>query len=241
VHVDLFWLALGLPFPSPVGEVADQFFLLRVDADGGLAPVQELLCHFAQVPELVVPVWVTGTFVLLGGSLQRVAEPPEQAPNAIGRDLVALTHKVLGQLVGRLGGPAQQRHRVAPGLRVDQPVQVFQYPWLHFGYCFPPRPWRSLAGVGLHACSDIGLGLDDGVAAHACGFGHSCLVPHHLGRCPRQHVALALVQVRQHRFEEARELFASDLHIIIILRAIYSAVDPKPPTCPFSTLKRPEP
>ena len=177
-----------------------------------------------------------GALFLLGRGLQRVAEPLQEPPDAIGRYLVALTGKFLGQLVGRLGSPPQQRRRVAAGLWVDQQVEVLQYPGLGLGYRLLARSWGTLALLGLHARGDLGLSLYHRVAAHPRPFGNSRLVAEHLGRGPCQHPALPLVQVGQHQVEEPREPLGIDLHSLIILRAVYSAVDPNCPDERFAVV-----
>ncbi len=48
----------------------------------------------------------------------------------------------------------------------------------------------------------------------------------HFGHCPRYHPALALVEMGQRYAEESREPLPGDLHMVTLLRAYYSAVDP---------------
>ena len=87
MHADLLGLALRPPFPSVVLEVADQFLLLRVDADDRQARLEEASPGQLDVAELAVPVRVrrAGEPLLVGP--QREAEPfqePADGPSAAG-------------------------------------------------------------------------------------------------------------------------------------------------------------
>jgi len=49
----------------------------------------------------------------------------------------------------------------------------------------------------------------------------------HLRHRPRHHPALTLVEMGQGHVEESREPLPADLHMLTLLRAYYSAADPK--------------
>ena len=117
-------VALGLPLPALVGQVADHLLLLGVHADHRLARPQVLLGLLVEVAELAVAVGMLGALDLLGGGLQRVAHRHASSfATVLGADRVALRGQLVGQLAGRLAGPPQRRLRIAPGGRLDQRVQ----------------------------------------------------------------------------------------------------------------------
>ena len=83
--------------------------------------------------------------------------------------------QVLGQTCGGLRRPAQERHRVATGVGMDQFVESGEQIGLGLGARLHsctriPYPIRRL-DARLH----FRHGLDDGVAAHAGSFDHQCL------------------------------------------------------------------
>jgi hypothetical protein len=98
------------------------------------------------------------------------------------------------------------------------------------GILVPGGSWRIFKrspSLGwLDARRHLGLGLDHRVPAHPRRLRHRALIAHQLRRRPRHHPALPPVQMGKQTAEESREPFDADLHIFILYRAIYSAVDP---------------
>jgi len=221
VDLDPFGLALRRPFGAPVGVVADQFLLLGVHADHRLAVVGEGDGHVVQVAELGVTVGVLAALGDLGIGLQRVAQLVQQPQHRARRHLEAFAQQFRGQLGGGLRRPAQQRHRVAPGLGMDQLVQGFEQPGLLLGQRLVATAGSTQAVGGLHSRCHLCHRLDDGVAAHARRLRHRRLATtaRQLRRRPGHHPALALIQVRQDHIEEPREPFGRDLHTVTVLRA----------------------
>ena len=73
MDVDLLGLPLRLPFPPAVLEGPDQFLLLGVDGDHGLARCQKRFDLVVEVVELRIPVRMLVPFQRLGRRLQAVA------------------------------------------------------------------------------------------------------------------------------------------------------------------------
>src|SRR5919109_2466910 len=63
VHIDLYWFSFRKPQSPLILVVADQFFLLGINRDNGVARFKELRCSLADMLKLRVPVRVTGSFL----------------------------------------------------------------------------------------------------------------------------------------------------------------------------------
>jgi hypothetical protein len=81
-----------------------------------------LLGLLVDVPELRVPVGVLSAFLGLEGALQRVPLLLEQPADGVVGDLEPLPGKRVGELAGRLAGPAQRRLGIPTRVRVNQLV-----------------------------------------------------------------------------------------------------------------------
>jgi hypothetical protein len=130
MDVDPLRLTRELPFPAAVGEAPDQLLLLGVHNHHRLPGGQMGLGLLVQIAELGVPVGVPGALQGLDRALQPGALLLEQPPDGVVADRMALGGKRLGQLPGGPASPAQGTPRVAPGVRVDQPVQRLQQAWI---------------------------------------------------------------------------------------------------------------
>jgi len=97
----------GLVLDPAVRILADQFFLLRVDADHRLAVGNEASRSGVQVLELGISVRMIGQFFGLRRCLQREPESFQQAPDGVVGHGESFGHQFLGQLRRRLGGPSQ--------------------------------------------------------------------------------------------------------------------------------------
>ena len=124
MDADLFGATLGLPLPSAVLEVADQFLLLGVHRDDRLAPPLIRLDPSVDVLELGVAVGMAAAFPGLAVGLEAVTELAQQSADRPGTDCVTLAAQLNGQLGGTLAGPAQWRLGVATGRRLDQRLQA---------------------------------------------------------------------------------------------------------------------
>jgi len=120
-----------------------------------------------QVGELGVPVKMRGALLLLGGRLQAVAERLQDPPDGVVGDLEALCDKGIGEVARRLGGPAQQRHRIAAGVGMHDLVQRLDQSGLLVDERTVTTAQSTQAFGGLDAGGDLAFGLDDSVAAHA--------------------------------------------------------------------------
>ena len=120
----------------------------------------------------------------------------------------------LGQLARRLQGPAQRRHRIAPGVGFHQVVQVGEKRGIGVLQSGPPPtlstypPRRRLLGVE-------GLGpVDDRVARHPRRRRHCGQAPvtEQPGDTSRKQPALLLIQVLAHELEEPAQALLVQLH-----------------------------
>ena len=105
--------APGLP---AVGEEADEFLFLRIDADHRLHGGYVLCTLVVEVSELG-PVDVDFSFDLLRVALQVESLPLKQVRHCPGRDPVPRPIEFVGRGPGGLCGPAQRRHRIPTLLR----------------------------------------------------------------------------------------------------------------------------
>ena len=214
-------LACGVEFASAVGELAHQLFLLGVHGDHRLVLLHEPADLFVEVDELEVSIGMGGTLLLLGGSLERVAERLEDPPDRVIGDLVALAHQLGGQLARRLRRPAHVRHRIAPSLGMDQLIEGFCQSGLLVLGLDVTTTGRPLPIRGLDPFAHFAFCLDHRVAAHARALGHRCLATasERLGHGAGHHPALEFVQMRLNHLEESRELISTGLHQTILHRA----------------------
>jgi hypothetical protein len=116
-----------------------------------------------EVAELGIPVGVLGALEGLDVGLQAEPFPPQQSAHRRGRDRMALSGELLGQVPQRLGRPPQRRHRVTALVRLDQRQQGRDERRVLPGsrLASPTRPAdtagreRRLAGLQLeHALAD---------------------------------------------------------------------------------------
>jgi len=126
MHAHFLGIALRPPFPAGVLEVADQFFLLRVDADHRLVLYQGGLNRIVDELELGVAVWIVGALAGLAIGLQAELLPLQQFANDRVADLVAELFQFGGQPAQALAGPAQRRHWIAARARLDERVQILK-------------------------------------------------------------------------------------------------------------------
>jgi hypothetical protein len=115
VHPDRLGLALGAQLTASVLEIADQFLLLGVDRDGGLACGLERLHLGVDIPELRIAaaeqrsqrVRMVHAFPGLAVGLQ--AKP--QAPQQPSHQLLAGAEAALGQGTGQTALAAADQHQ----------------------------------------------------------------------------------------------------------------------------------
>ena len=130
-------LAAGRPWAAIPGRAflnspTFSFFLVSTLITGSAAVLMGLDL-LVDVPELRVPVRVLRSLDRLGVALQ--AEPllAEQVSHGVRTDPVALAGQLRRQVPGRLRGPPQRRHRIAPLLRLDQGQQRRAQPGIQVG------------------------------------------------------------------------------------------------------------
>src|SRR5262245_65491344 len=93
----LFWLPLGLVFAPAIGEVPDQFLLLRIDGDDRLPPTLKRLDLLIDVLKLRIAIGVGCPLLRLARALQTVTQPLQQLRNLGVTDSMTLAVTLIGQ------------------------------------------------------------------------------------------------------------------------------------------------
>ena len=134
--------------------MADQFLLLGIDRNHGVARAHTRAYLSIDVLKLRVPVRMAGTFDGLPIRLQAVAQLLQQLTDLLMRDAMALSLQLRRQMAHALARPAQRRLRIASRGRLDQLLQVAQQCRV-----FIPRALPSAAGFANPARSARAGGL----------------------------------------------------------------------------------
>src|ERR1019366_74998 len=100
------------PLAAMILVVADQFLLLRVHGNDGLARPQSLFDCAVDMPELRVAIGVRVPLLGLAVALQAVATLPQELGDFGVADPVASGRQFRRKRAGALAGPAQGRLRV---------------------------------------------------------------------------------------------------------------------------------
>ena len=124
VDPHLWRLSLGMPLPSGVLEVADQFFLLGIDGDHWLIARLEVPHAGGDVLELGIAVRMLATFACLARPLQAVVGFMEQVAHHLRADLMPLRPKLLREPPHALACPAQRRLWIPPCGRLHQRFEI---------------------------------------------------------------------------------------------------------------------
>ena len=116
-------LALGPPLAPRIAKISNQFLLLGIHGDHGLAAPLELADLLADMPELRVPVGVAGPFAGLAIALQAIARPSQQRRHRLEAYTMARPVALGRQFAHALAGPKQGRLRVASRRALQQRTQ----------------------------------------------------------------------------------------------------------------------
>ena len=143
-------LALRVPLPAAVPEVADQFLFLRVHRDHRLLLGQRRGNALADVGELRIAIRVAAALPGLAVGLQAELLLLQQFPDNRVADPVATRCQFPRQPPQALAGPAQRRHRIASLARRHKRQQVVQQSRVrrHQGLA-PPARTANPVGVQL--------------------------------------------------------------------------------------------
>src|SRR6516165_4086127 len=113
INVDLLRFPLLPPLAAFIEITANEFFLLGVHRDHGIAPPQEAPNLTVEVLKLPVAIGMVGAFLQrLEIGLQAVTHLGQQPAYSIGTDPMAFLGQGLRQLAGALARPQQGRHRI---------------------------------------------------------------------------------------------------------------------------------
>jgi hypothetical protein len=133
VGVDPHRLALGRPLAPRVLELPDDLLLFRVHAGHRVSTDLMTLNLIIDVPELCIPVRVLRALQDLDVALQRETLGVQQVRHGARRHRPTGSGQLRGQVTGRLGRPAQRRHRIPPHVRLDQLQQRHHQPGIDIG------------------------------------------------------------------------------------------------------------
>ena len=111
-------------------EIADQLTLLRVHADHRLASRKRLADGLGDVLELSVAVGMLRTLPRLLVRLQAVPLGLQQPEHRPLHDIVTHLPQRFGELRAALRRPPQRRLRIAPGHRINEPLEILRQPRL---------------------------------------------------------------------------------------------------------------
>src|SRR2546426_504267 len=120
------------PAPAPVVKGSNEFLLLRIDADDGVATSHERPDLLVDVPKLPVPIRVLGPLQRLDIPLQRVVHLPKTSRHRNVRNLKALALQFVSHRSCRLVRPLQITHRIARRRLVNNPSQRSLHGWIGF-------------------------------------------------------------------------------------------------------------
>ena len=133
--------------------------------------------RFVDMLELGIAIRMARSFFGLAVALQAEAGRVEQPPHGSRAQFVALLSQCLRQFVRALARPAQRRHRVATGARLDQPFQALEQ--FRIGLGQPLAPTSRAAQSRRHGCigfelsnPQLGQAFADRLARHPCGAAH---------------------------------------------------------------------
>jgi hypothetical protein len=221
------------PFTSGVLELPDELLLFRVHADHRLIVSLVILHPVVDIAELRIPVRVLRAFEHLGVALQTETVLTQQGADRRSRYPMSGPGQLAGQRAGRLGGPAQRRHRIPAYVRLHQRqqrrdklrIEIGEFSATSAHSAYPPQ--RRLTGVqfsntarhrSLTHTSSPGHQPDPAMAQHP-----------RLG--PHQQPPLPLVQMREQHLELRRQRrlgFPNGIHAASLS---HQPASPREPAC----------
>src|SRR4030095_16849620 len=140
------WSSLLAPNPSRILEVADQFFLLRIDADDRQAALEELFFLLCHIGELLIALWAIDRERLCTG-MQSLAPLVHESAQGVGTDLDIQVDQFSGDLAQAFSRPqSTPAHRIAGRIllqQADQPLQDIGRFFSARGRPAPARRTRS--------------------------------------------------------------------------------------------------
>lgn len=137
---------LLLPGAPCVSEIADGFFLFRIDADDRVAGVLERISHVGDMLELTIALlWrrrmPEAGFDPLVIDPQRIVHLVQESAYRFGADTNAVVSQFGGNTSSRFAGPSQTAHRVASGLLFYEGLDSSEDFWRFFpAACARHRP-----------------------------------------------------------------------------------------------------
>jgi hypothetical protein len=126
MHVDVDRGPCRVELAPPILERADQFTLLRIDGDRGLARRDLATQGLVDMLELRIPIGMLRALKAFPIGLQPVAEIVQQPGHHLHARGVALLTEGVDEVALTARRPQQRRHRIATRRRLDQGLQIRQ-------------------------------------------------------------------------------------------------------------------
>ena len=105
-----------IPAHSGILEIADQFALLGIHADDGVAPTPESVSKIAKVQELIIAIGAVVGRELLVIDPQGIAHPMEKTGDSVGANDDPEVAQRQGNLFGSASGPLQPCDGITGGV-----------------------------------------------------------------------------------------------------------------------------
>ena len=199
----------GTPLLAGVGEVAEEFLLLRIDGDHRPSVREATLHSRVDVPKLRVAVRMVPPRLRLPVALETVVEPVQELGHLRMADRMVSSTEFVRDRPRTLTNPPQGRFRIAPRLMIDHRFQGIHEPRVRHRNGFAPS-----SRAADPACQQRGTLLDvtypvgDRQPRQAAGTmdkTHTTIAHRH--RLAGRHEApRAFVQQGPHRLELCRQL-----------------------------------
>ena len=177
MHADRFGRAGRLPLLTGILEIADQFFLFRVDRDHRLVALQERHGGRVDMLELRVAIRMRRALVGFAQRLEPVAEGMQQMANRRRTHAPSVGRQRRGQLRATLAGPPQRRHGIPSRQGLDQQIEGLGQARLGLLDVRTPGPWTTDAPGGVNTVRQLPTPVPNRFARQPGGCRHQRVPP----------------------------------------------------------------
>jgi len=133
-----------IPAHSGILEIADQFALLGIHADDGVATTQEPVSKIAEIEELIIAIGTVVGRELLVIDPQGIAHPMEETGDGVGADDDTEIAQRHSNLLGSASGPLQPCDGIAGGVVFEQKLDQYDDVGGFFSTDLRPPPERRV-------------------------------------------------------------------------------------------------